>query len=160
MRKPVRHAVVVGTSLALLTGAGVAYAAWTASGSGEVTAKAATAQVLSTVDVSASTGADLFPGATGDATIRIKNPNGYPIRVTTVTATGPVTAKPGSGIGTCAVTGVTFTNQTGRTLDVAANSEATFTFAGAVQMGNESENGCQGATFLIPVSLTGASSAS
>ncbi len=56
-------------------------------------------------------------------------------------------------------TGVTFTNQTGLSLIVPANSLGTqFTLNGAAAMSNASDNACQGAVFTIPVTLSGASS--
>ena len=133
----------------------VAYAAWTASGSGQGYAKAGTAQLLTTVDVSATTPATLYPSGTGNVLLRINNPNPYPVRVTTVNGNGTITSDKG---GACdAATGVTFTNQSGLTLDVPASSAATFTLTGAVAMSNASDNTCQGAVFTIPVSLSGAS---
>lgn len=157
MRQNIKRAVVVGTALAVTTGAGAAYAAWIASGTGSATAKATAAQALSTLDASAVTTADLYPGADGDVVLKISNPNAYPVRITRVAGNGAITAK--NGIGTCSVTGVSFTDQTNVTLDVAANNSATFTFTGAAHMSNLSEDGCQGATFVIPVSLSGASNA-
>ena len=50
-------------------------------------------------------------------------------------------------------------NQSGLTLDVAAGSAATFTLTGSVAMGSSSDTTCQGATFTIPVTLTGISDA-
>jgi hypothetical protein len=46
---------------------------------------------------------------------------------------------------------VTFTNQTGLTLDLAAGATAGFTLTGAAAMSNASDNTCQGAVFTIPV---------
>ena len=133
----------------------VAYAAWTASGSGQGYAKAGTAQLLTTVDVSATTPATLYPSGTGNVLLRINNPNPYPVQVTTVNGNGTITSDKGA---LCdASTGVTFTNQTGLTLNVPASSAATFTLTGAVAMSNASDNTCQGAVFTIPVSLSGAS---
>jgi hypothetical protein len=147
-----------GITLLALTAASLVYAAWTTSGSGSGYAKAQSSQPLSTVDVAASTTATLYPGASGNVQIRISNPNPYPVRVTGVTGNGPIVAD--SGHATCVTTGVTFTNQTSLTLDVAANGTVDRTFNGAAQMSNASDNGCQGATFTIPVSLAGASNAS
>jgi hypothetical protein len=135
---------------------GLVYAAWTTSGSGSGYAKAGTSQALTTLDVSVSTIADLYPGTNGNVLVRVNNPNPYPVRVTDINGNGAITA--GGGIGTCTTTGVTYTNQTG-TFDIPANSAATFTLNNAAHMTNASENGCQGATFTIPVSLTGASNA-
>jgi hypothetical protein len=156
MRQSVKRAAVIGTALAVMTGGGVAYAAWVASGTGTATAKATTAQQLTTEVATAS--ADLYPGATGDLRLTISNPNGYPVRVTRVAPNGDVTGSGGTGV--CAVPDVTFTEQTGLTLDVPATGSASFTLADSVQMGNNSDDGCQGATFTVPVSMSGASNAS
>ena len=96
----------------------VAYAAWTASGGGQGYAKAGTAQALTTVDVSASTTATLFPSGTGDVLLKINNPNPYPVTVATVTGSGAVTSDKGPACN--ASTGVTFVNQTGLSLTVPA----------------------------------------
>ena len=157
MKSRTRRLIGVGTGVAVFVVAGLVYAAWTTSGSGSGYAKAQSAQSLSTVDVSATTTASLYPGASGNVQIRVSNPNPYPVRVTGVTGNGPITAD--SGHATCVNTGVTFTNQTGLTLDIAANGTTDRTFNGAAQMSNASDNGCQGATFTIPVSLAGASNA-
>jgi hypothetical protein len=53
-----------------------------------------------------------------------------------------------------ASTGVTLTNQSGVTLDLAAGATATLTVPNAVSMSNSSDNSCQGAVFTVPVSLT------
>lgn len=146
-----------GITLAVLVAAGLAYAAWTTNGSGNGYAEAGTAQALTTNDASGATVADLYPGANGDVKLEIANPNPFPVRVTSVSGNGAITAS--GGIGTCNTTGVTFTNQTGLTIDVPANGTQTATLNDAASMSNASENGCQGATFTIPVSLSGASNA-
>jgi hypothetical protein len=147
--------VVVGLVVAVVGGS-VAYAAWLSGGSGSVTAKAGTAVSLTTSDASASTTTTLYPGVTGDARITINNPNAFAVRVTNISAgVGSVTAT--GGTGTCTTTGVSLVAQSGLALDVAANSSASFTVTGAVAMSNSSDDGCQGATFTVPVSLTGVS---
>ena len=71
--------VVALAAAGVLVGAGLVYAAWTSSGTGAVYSKAGTAQAISTVDVSASTGATLYPGVSGDALVKFSNPNPYPV---------------------------------------------------------------------------------
>jgi hypothetical protein len=159
-KKNLRVAVVTA-SVAMIAGFG--YAAWTNNGSGSAYSKAGTASALSTVDVSASTVASLYPGVTGDVLIKVSNPNAYAVRVTAVSLNGTNAdiAADGSHSG-CTTTGVSFTNQTGLTIDVPAkvgstNGETQSTLTGAAAMSNASLNACQGATFTIPVSLAGTS---
>jgi hypothetical protein len=156
-RRGRKRAIIVAAAAVLVVAAGVAYAAWTAGGSGSGYAKAGTAQALATVDVSASTTATLYPGATGDLKLSIDNPNPYPVRITSVSGTSAITSDKGAACD--ASTGVTFTDQSGLTLDVPASTSATFTLAGSVAMSNASDNSCQGADFTVPVSLSGASNA-
>lgn len=146
-----------GVALLALALAGLVYAAWTTSGSGSGYAKAGTAQPLTTVDVSASTTPTLYPGSNGDVLIQISNPNSYPVRVTSISGNGAITAD--AGHPGCVTTGVSFADQTGLTIDIAANSNATRTLTNAASMTNASDNGCQGATFTVPVTLAGASNA-
>ncbi len=152
-----RKAIV---ALAVLMGAvvvGVAYAAWTTSGSGTGYAKASTASALTLSDATASTTADLYPGATGTVKIKVTNPNPFPVRITQVSQTSGGSITSDKGAACDASTGVSFSNQTGLALDVPASSSASFTLNGAVTMSNASDNSCQGAVFTIPVSLAGAS---
>jgi hypothetical protein len=154
-----RKLVTVAVAVVALAAAGLVSAAWLANGTGSGYAKAGTASALTTVDVSASTTASLYPGVSGNVTLRVSNPNPYPVRVTSVTnGTGSITPDAAHAAG-CTTTGVTFTNQTGLTLDVPASGATTQTLNGAATMSNASSDGCQGATFTIPVNLTGASNA-
>lgn len=142
------------------------FAAWTSNGTGSATTKAGSSEALSTLDASASTSATLYPGVDGDVTLRISNPNPFPIRVTGVSLNGTnANIEPDSGHAGCSPTGVSFNNKTGLTIDVpgksgGTNGTATATLNGAASMSNASVNACQGATFTIPVTLTGTSNAS
>ena len=156
-----RKLITSCVALALVVGASLAFAAWTTSGRGQGYAKAGSAQALSTVDASASTSATLYPGSNGDVRVEISNPNSFPVRVTSVTLNGTnsdITADAGhSG---CTTTGVSFNNQTGLSIDVPAGGTQAATLNGAASMSNASLNACQGATFTIPVSISGSSNAS
>jgi hypothetical protein len=135
--------------------AGVAVGAWTISGSGSGYAKAGVATGLTLNDASGATVADLYPGVTGTVKLNVTNPNAFPVRITNVTGTGAITSDKGAACN--AATGVTFTNQTGLTLDLAAGATSAFTLSGAAAMSNSSDNTCQGAVFTIPVSVSGVS---
>ena len=164
MKRRVSKKLAALTIAAALGVVGLVYAAWTTNGTGSGYAKAGTAQALSTVDVSASTSATLYPGGpAGDVLIKISNPNPYPVTVTGVSlngTNGDIAAD--SGHSGCTTTGVSFTNQTGLSIGVPAksgstNGEAQATLTGAASMSNASLNACQGAVFTIPVTISGAS---
>jgi hypothetical protein len=156
MRKFVKRTIAVGAAVAVVSIAGVAYAAWTASGTGSGYAKATTAAALSTVDVAATASGDLYPGGVADVVLKVHNPNKYPVKLTAINnGSGAITASNAA----CVITGVTFTNQTGE-WNVPKEGDLSITLTGAAAMSNASDDGCQGATFTIPVSLVGASNAS
>ena len=154
-KKFVKRGSVLVTLVGVALAGTVAMAAWTAGGTGDGYSKATTAQALTTIDVSGSTSAQLYPGGTGDMKLRINNPNPYAVTVSSVTGSGSITSDKGAACN--ASTGVSFTNQSGLSLSVPASSAATFTLAGTVAMSNASDNSCQGAVFTIPVTLTGSS---
>ena len=156
-QKVSRKMAVISAATGVLMAAGIAFAAWTATGGGSGYAKATSAQPLTTVDVSATTGATLYPGATGDVELEIDNPNPYPVRVTDVSQDGSITVDVGHAA--CDVGSITFTDQTGLTLDVGAETSEPFTLSGSIEMGATATDDCQGATFTVPVALSGVSNA-
>ena len=137
----------------LLFVSGVALAEWLANGTGSGYAKAGNAQNLTTSAAVAS--ASLYPGGTGDLALTVNNPNQFPVTVTSVVGAGPIVSS--SAACNAAGHGVTFTSQTGLSLAVPANGSASFVLADSVAMAATSANECQGATFEIPIALTGVS---
>jgi hypothetical protein len=135
-----RKLFVVLAAITALTVTGIIVAAWSTSGSGNGYAKAASASALTIGDASASTTADLYPGATGAVKLKVTNPNSFPIRVTAVTKQASSSITSDKGAACTAATGVTFTDQSGLTLDVVAGRTSTFTLTGAVAMTNASDN--------------------
>jgi hypothetical protein len=163
MKERRKRTVLILLAVAMATGAGMVFAAWTSNGTGSAYSKAGSSSPLSTVDVSASTTATLYPGTSGDVLIKVSNPNSFAVRVTAVSLNGTnADIAPDAGHSGCTTTGVSFTNQAGLTIDVPAksggvNGTTQTTLTGAASMSNASVDGCQGATFTIPVSLTGQS---
>lgn len=153
-----KTSVLLVLAVAVLT-ASVGIAAWSTNGSGPAYAKAQTASSLTLSDGSASTTADLYPGATGSVKLKVTNPNSFPVRVTAVAKQAASAISSDKGAACNASTGVTFTDQSGLSLDVGAGATQTFTLPAAVSMSNASDNSCQGAVFTIPVDITGASNA-
>ena len=157
MKNPtLRRVLVVTTVVGATLGGGIAVAAWTSSGSGTAGAKAGTAAAptTGTLLASAFTSGLLYPGGpAGDAKILVNNPNPYPVKVTGITGNGTPTGS--GGTGTCTTTGVSWTAQAPTSGNsVPANGSATLTLTGAVSMSTASDDGCQGALFAIPVTVT------
>jgi hypothetical protein len=146
----------LGATVALVVGlsAGAAYAHWTSSGSGS---GSGTTGTLQPVTVTAFVGGDspssnLFPGGSADVILRVNNPNAY--TVTLVSISGNGTIAPDGGHASCTTTGVSFINQAGLSTTIGASGTTLVHLSSAASMGINSSNGCQGATFSIPVSIT------
>src|SRR4029453_3635155 len=75
-----RKAFVVLALLLSTVAVSAVIAAWVTNGSGPGYAKAQTAASLTLSDASASTPADLYPGATGSVKLRVTNSNLFPVR--------------------------------------------------------------------------------
>lgn len=155
-----KRAIIASLFLGILLAGSIAFAWWTAGGSGSGYTKAETAQALTTIDVSASTVAQLHPGGSADVILRIHNPNNYAVTVTSINGNGAITS--GNSVcdnasGPYTGNGVSFANATG-TWTVPANSNQDVTLTNAASMTNSattSNDSCQGQVFTIPVTLVG-----
>lgn len=157
-----RRAALLLAANGVIMAGGTAYAYWSTTGTGTGSASAGQAVSLSTVSASAASTGLLYPnGPAGDLKVTFENPNTFPVKITDLTAgAGSVTAA--GGTGTCSTTGVNVSAKTNLTIVVpaksgATNGTATETIGNAVSMAGTSDNGCQNATFTVPVSFTGVS---
>jgi hypothetical protein len=166
-----RRVGVVAGVFVLLFGGGVAVASWTATGTGQGSARAASVSGL-VVTAGSPLGA-LYPlpadttpatgygsGTVGAVSTTVANPNPFPVTITSATI-GSVTSSPLGGR-TCAAGSVLPTSSAPIALSppvtLAAGSAPTaVTVPGALYMVSTAEDGCQGASFSVPVTVTGAS---
>jgi hypothetical protein len=148
MRKTKKIAIVGGTVGVLMT-AGVAYAAWTSEGSGTGTATAGTAVELV---VAGNDITDIYPTGTFPATVTVTNPNPYKVTISGIDFTGATTTAAG-----CDADTVTVADLTGLSEELDANG-GDHTFAVDVSMSNDATDECQGATFELSYTASGASS--
>lgn len=140
------RATVVATVLAVGT-AGTAYAYWATTGTGSGSGSATAPSPLTTIDATGSTSGLLVPGGSAALVVNVSNPNSYSVTVTSVAPNGTPSAS-------CTTPALTVATSSGLTTVIGANSTSPLTLAGAVQMGASSSD-CQGATFTIPVTVTG-----
>jgi hypothetical protein len=144
------------SALAVVATAAVTFGSWSVgSSAGGGYSKAVTAQNLTLSDASASTTAQLYPGGTGDLTIKVTNPNSFAVTITSVSGAGAITSDKGTACTT--TTGVSFTNTSSLTQAVGASATVTFTLANKVAMSNASDNTCQGAIFTVPITVAATS---
>jgi hypothetical protein len=142
---------LVGVGLLALGGA--AWASFASSGSGTGPGVTGTLRTVTLSATAGSSSTPLYPGATGDVSLEVDNANAYAVTLVSVTGNGTVTAD--AGHPTCTTTGVTFSNQTGLSTTIPGGaSNDHILLPGAVSMNAASSNGCQGATFSIPVTIT------
>lgn len=148
-----RTAAVLAILLGIL-GAGVAFAAWTQTGTGSGAAGATTAQASTIVAGSAS--ADLYPGkAGGSVRFSVDNPNDYPVTFTSLAASS-ISSDDGAN---CPSSHVSVTSPVSVSIAVPANStSAVQTVAGVTNMASTAPDGCQGVTFTVNLTLSGSSS--
>ncbi len=153
-KRGLRKKMIIGAALAgMASVAGLAFAEWLATGTGEGYAKSRTAEPLTTESVTAA--ASLYPGGTGDLVIRVHNPNPFAVTLTSVTPNGAITSD--SAACDAGGHGVSFTGVTGLSNLIGANATTDVTLTGALSMAPTSANECQGVTFTVPVSLNGGS---
>ena len=145
---------VVATVGGLVATGGVAWGLWSSTGAGDATAAARSAVAIT---VNAATGAaDLYPGFTGgDAYFTVSNTNPYPVTFTSVTA-GTIVSSDPTG---CPAGNVSVSSPPSLSLLVAAGASAVAaSLPDVVTMAGTAPDGCQGVTFTIPLTLTGAQS--
>lgn len=141
---------VVG-ALVLGVGASTAYAYFTSHGSG--TGHGTTGTLAVSVVASAGTpSSPLFPQGTADLTLTLNsNASGTIIGIT---QNGTLSVTGGSGGCTGANSGVSVPTNNTLSVPVTGGSGVVVHIANAASMSNTSNNGCQGATFSIPVTIT------
>jgi len=143
-----------------LTAIGVAIAAWTTGGSGSGQASAGTAASMS---ISAGTpSSSLYPTGSADVAAVISNPNPYKVHVSSI-ALGAISVDGGhSGCNTSSVSVTSPQDNSGSGWDVPAksggvNGSLNVDMANAISMSNAANDSCQGATFTVALTATGAS---
>jgi hypothetical protein len=106
-----------------------------------------------------TTNSPLYPGGTADLAITIENPNDFPIVISAVApgAERP-TADPEHRNAGCRNTGVSVAERVHTVAwRIDEKGRGTFTLADGVRMTNRSDSACQGATFTIPLRVSGVS---
>jgi hypothetical protein len=154
MKRIWKPLVAVVVFVAVATGAGAAYGFWSTTGTGS---GVATTGDMDPVTITSATagdvvGSSLRPGGTADVVLKVHNPNAFAVHVVNILQVegADITAHDGSG--TCDTTGVTYTAPT--TVADIPMGDSTIILPDAAAMDLTSDNGCQGATFEIPVTLT------
>jgi hypothetical protein len=156
-----KNRLIAGATLVVAASViGVAIAAWTSGGSGSGQAAAGSAASIS---ISAGTpSALLYPNGSADVAATIGNPNAYKVHVSSISL-GAVSVDAGhSGCSTGSVSVTSPQDNSGAGWDVPAksggvNGSLNVDLANAISMSNAANDACQGATFTVALTATGAS---
>jgi hypothetical protein len=159
-RRRRRRAAFVGLATAVIV-AGSASAYWKGRVSGSGPAKIGVG-VTVTTNATPAQGAKLYPGGVAvPITLQINRPGTTKVRISTFAPRiGAITADAAHAgcVGSNGVNAnqfITVGSQSGLAIDVFTATPVTTTIDGMVQMTIAAPNACQGATFTIPVLLTG-----
>jgi hypothetical protein len=139
MRK--RTAVIAAVAI-VAVGGGIAYAAWSSTGSGSGSV-GSTAELTSTISPVDGAGG-LYPGRTVSFQVTINNPNAYPVKVTSISAGSSLQTSGGCVAGTVTSPAVTDQNAT-----ILAGASGTYTLQ-ATMSTNAADN-CKSQTFELPL---------
>ena len=146
-----------GVALAsLAAGGGVAYAVWSASGTGAGSGRALVAQALTVNPIApGAAAASLYPGGpAGWVYLSITNPNPYSVHITTIGWGTPVSTDTAS----CPNANISVDASAPSAVNVTVPANAT---SGAIQvfgvldLSHAAPDGCQGVIFNVPVTVTG-----
>jgi hypothetical protein len=163
-----KAAAVLGAIALLIVGTTVAYASLIVRGIGFGTAKTVSAVSL-TVTADSGHAADLYPGASGAIYFTITNPNPYPVTLTSATL-GTARNQDPASVCQASTNGTTNLTVTGGAIPIAITVPARAgtgvgnpasvgaSLPGAIQMTLQAAPSCQSQVFLVPVTLSGASS--
>lgn len=151
MRNIKRGTLIGGTTLALI-GGGIAFAAWTSTGTGSGDATAGTAGDL-TVSVGSASG--LYPTGSVTVPFTVTNDNDYEV---TLSGAEPSNFTVDAGHSTCNVASVDGVDVVLSDVVAAAGTSASRNVT--VTMSNAATDACQGATFAFDLLVSGASSGS
>lgn len=151
MRKTMKRTAVVGLTLGVTMGAGLAFAAWTASGEGNGSVDAGSATELG---VSPVTLTDIYPTVDVPVTVTVTNPNPYAVTIDSITPGTVETTDTDCDASSVLVNTLPNVGEV-----ISANDLVGEEFELTASMPNATaDDGCQGATFTFTVTADGASS--
>jgi hypothetical protein len=149
-------AVVLGAGALVVAGSGTAFALWSATGSGDGSAKAYSAQAITaTAVVSPTATTGLYPGGTAaDLSFTLANPNPYGVSFSGWSGAS-ITSVSGSG---CAASDFDVVASGSVANSAGANATAaTGSLPAVLSMKSTAGDNCQGVTVKVGFTLTGGS---
>jgi hypothetical protein len=151
-----RTILSVAAAAAIVVNAGAAWAYWHVTESRTGNRATGTAVEL-TLRARNDLNNPLTPGGTGNLTVTVANEYDFPIRVKRVTpGNGKIVADDEHRDAGCTVPGVSLTrSRFDVSWDVPRNTVGAFTIVNALAMTSHLPKACRGATYTVPVQVTG-----
>jgi hypothetical protein len=145
----------IAAAAAVVVNAGAAWAYWQITGS-KVAQTTDGAPVELALRARSDLNQTLRPGATGDLIVTVTNDNSFPVKITSVTGGGPISADPEHAKTGCTATGVRLSRAQFEVLwEVGRNTIGAFNVPGGLTMRPGGGKACEGATFTVPVRVSG-----
>jgi hypothetical protein len=143
-------------ALAIVVNAGAAWTYWRIAGSRTGAAASGTAVELA-LRARNDLNTQLLPGGTGNLTVTVTNEYDFPIRITLVTpGSGNIVADDEHREAGCTAPAVSMTRpRFDVSWNVARNTVGAFTIPDGLSLSRTGQHACQGATFTVPVQVTG-----
>jgi hypothetical protein len=150
-----RAILAAAAAVAVVVNAGAVWAYWGVTGSS--TGLSSGTGVQLTLRGRSDYNRPLTPGSTGNLVVTVTNDNGFPIRITSVSAaTGKIMADDEHREAGCTSPGVTLAQPAFPvSWEVPKNTIGAFTIAGGLAMSPGSGPSCRDASFTVPVRAVG-----
>lgn len=156
-KKNTKRVAIVGGTVAALLGGGIAFAAWTSTGTGSGSAVADYANADLGVTVTTVNG--LYPTGSFNVPFTVANTNPYNVTLTKVTLEGVTSDK--TGCASSVVADTPSANPANTLIDTDQIAKTTGVTPSAnfpIKMLNTADDTCKGATFTVTLKAWGASS--
>jgi len=150
MKHFTRRTTAAGVATLAILGTGIAFAAWTSTGTGQGTADARSAVNL---NVTVGNAAGLYPTGSNTATFTVTNPNPYAVKLSGADAATNFVAD--GSHSACNVSSLSGAAQSLTDVIPAGGTSASHTVT--IAMDNTANDSCQGATFTFDLTVHGAS---
>jgi hypothetical protein len=141
MRKTKKISIVGGTVGVLMAG-GIAFAAWTSTGSGD---GPVTAGEDAAIGVSATSTDLLYPTKSVDVTVTVANNDHYPLNLDSLTATGVVADNPDCSVAEVHASSATYTESAANRIAEGDSIQKTLTLS----MDANADEDCKNAVFTV-----------
>jgi hypothetical protein len=151
------RSILTGAAVAaIIVNAGAVWAYWQITGSETGRDTAGTVVELN-LRARSDLNKPLVPGGSGNLTVTVTNDNDFPIRITSVApGEGNIIADDEHREAGCTTTGVVVAQRSVKVeWDVPRNTIGAFTVPDGLAMGKGSDKACKGATFTVPVLVSG-----